>query len=194
MTDPEKMDGAEMSDDVVLYLKDEGGLSLPCYVERTFEIDGSDYVLLQPVDYPVQIFAWEQTGEDEDTLADLEDEELARIFPTAQAVLSEQNLTLKQTAHTLTVSGDIAEPEESDIFSIETGDGTEGEEEFQQLASFYHEEQEYAVFTSLSPLLFFARLKDGEQLELLSPEEFQKIQPMLAMIEDSLFDEVDEDE
>ncbi|MBD2099407.1 DUF3727 domain-containing protein [Leptolyngbya sp. FACHB-261] len=181
-----------MSDETILYLKDEAGLSLPCYVERAFEIDGDDYVLLQPVDYPVQIFAWEATDEDENTLADLEDDELAEVFPTAQAVLAEQNLTLKRTAHTLTVDGDIAEPEEEDIFSIETDEDSDVEGEFQKLASFFHEEQEYAVFTALSPLLFFARLKNATQVDLLSPEEFQKIQPMLAMIEDSLFDDEDE--
>jgi hypothetical protein len=56
------------------------------------------------------------------------------------------------------------------------------------LASFYHEEQEYAIYTPLDPLMFFARINEVNHPELLSPEEFRKLQPLL---EEQLFDELE---
>jgi hypothetical protein len=57
-------------------LTDEVGRSLRCYVEHSLEIEGSEYLLLLPVDSPVEIVVWDDE-EDED-LADatlLQDDE-----------------------------------------------------------------------------------------------------------------------
>ena len=165
------------------------GRSLDCYIEHSLEVDGTLYLLLLPVDSPIEIVAWNEDGEQEATL--VEDEpELDRIFADAQAVLAEQNLTLKRTAHTLTVAGEIPEVDEEDILTIEMEEeGSEIEpEEFQLLANFYHEEQEYGVYTPLDPLLFFARENQDGNPELLSPDEFKKVQPLL---EEMLFDELE---
>ena len=61
-------------------------------------------------------------------------------------------------------------------------------EQLQLLASFYYEDQEYAIYTPLDPLLFFARISATGTPELLSPEEFRKVQPLL---EEHLFNEVE---
>ncbi|NJL57989.1 DUF3727 domain-containing protein, partial [bacterium] len=61
-------------------------------------------------------------------------------------------------------------------------------EQFQLLANFYYEEQEYAVCTPLDPLLFFARMNSEGNPELLSPEEFQM---MRSQLEDQLFDDLE---
>jgi Protein of unknown function (DUF3727) len=105
-------------------------------------------------------------------------------------VLAEQNLTLKRTAYTLTVAGELPEMDEEEILTIEVeeSDVELEPEEFQLLASFYHEEQEYGVYTPLDPLLFLARTNSKGEPELLSPEEFKKVQPLL---EDLLFDELE---
>ena len=58
------------------------------------------------------------------------------------------------------------------------------------LASFYHEEQKYEVYTPLDPLLFPARRNKAGQAELLSPEEIQRVQPLLN---EWLFNDLDED-
>ncbi|MBD1810131.1 DUF3727 domain-containing protein [Microcoleus sp. FACHB-SPT15] len=175
-------------------LTDAAGRSLNCYVEHSLEVEGSEYLLLLPVDSPVEIVVWDEE-EDED-LADAtlleDDEEIDLVFSDAQAVLAEQNLTLKRTAFTLTVAGELPSVNEDDILTIEIEeDDVELEpEQFQLLASFYHEEQEYGIYTPLDPLLFFAQRNEAGEPELLSPEEFKKVQPLL---EELLFDELDEE-
>lgn len=192
-----------MEDDAqTVNLTDEEGRSLLCYVERSLEVQGKDYVLLLPVDAPVEIFAWavDEEDEDEEMLMDVDEDELEEIFPTARAVLAEQDLALQRTALTLTASGDLPEIEEEDIISldIEDGDGQLNLEQFQQLASFFHEEQEYVVCTPIDPLLFFARINAKGQPELLSSDEFQNLmaldefQEIRAQLEKQA--ELDEDE
>lgn len=175
------MDETAMEDDApTLSLTDEQGRSLLCYVERSLPIEGSEYVLLLPVDSPIEIFAWEEDDESEDddeVLVDIEDSELDEIFATAKAVLAEENLALQRTALTMTASGDLPEVAEEDIITLDIEDdqGQLNFEQFQQLASFFHEEQEYVICTPLDPLLFFARMNSSGQPELLSAEEFQHL-------------------
>jgi hypothetical protein len=173
-------------------LTDEQGRSLLCYVERSLEVEGKEYVLLMPVENPIEIFAWEADEEDEDeeTLIDIEDEEIDDIFPTARAVLAEHDLTLNRSALTLTASGELPAATEDDIITLDIGEDEANldSEQFQLLANFYYEEQEYAVCTPLDPLLFFARMNSEGNPELLSPEEFQL---MRSQLEDQLFDDLE---
>jgi len=175
------MDETAMEDDApTLSLTDEQGRSLLCYVERSLPIEGSEYVLLLPVDSPIEVFAWEEDDESEDDdeiLVDIEDSELDEIFATAKAVLAEENLTLQRTALTMTASGELPEVAEEDIITLDIEDdqGQLNFEQFQQLASFFHEDQEYVICTPLDPLLFFARMNSSGQPELLSAEEFQHL-------------------
>jgi hypothetical protein len=169
-----------MEDDAqTVSLIDEDGRSLLCYVEQTINLNDKEYVLLLPVDAPVEIFAWtvEDENDEDEMLMDIDEEELEEIFPTARAVLAEQDLILNHSALTLTASGDLPEVQEDDIISLdlEEGNGQLNLEQFQQLASFFYEEQEYVICTPLDPLLFFARLDDKGKPELLSPEEFQDL-------------------
>jgi hypothetical protein len=169
-------------------LTDEAGRSLVCYVEHSVEVDGQAYLLLLPVDSPIEIFAWEDDeDEDSETLVDLADTQIEEIFETARAVLAEQDLTLKRTAYTLTAVGDLPDVSEEDVITIDVGEdgGLVDSEQFQRLTSFYYEEQEYDVCTPLDPLMFFARVNASGEPELLSPEEFQAIRPQL---EEQLFD------
>ena len=171
-------------------LTDEAGRTLNCYIERSLDVDDQEYVLLLPVDSAVEIFAWQVDGEEEEAIPVEEEATLDRIFTTAEAVLAEQNLLLKRTAFALTVAGELPPVEDTELFTLEIEEeGAELEpEQLQLLASFYHEEQEYAIYTPLDPLLFFARLTSTGQPELLSPEEFRKVQPLL---EEQLFDELE---
>jgi hypothetical protein len=184
---PEENDNAHASS---ITLMDEKERSLECYIEHSLSVDGQEYFLLLPVDSPVEIFAWQGEDEEEEAILVEDDEIIEQIFTTAQAVLSEQNLVLKNTAYALTVSGELPPVEESELFTLEIED--EGEdlepEQLQLLASFYHDEQEYAIYTPLDPLLFFARISKSGKAELLSPEEFRQVQPLL---EEHLFNEVE---
>lgn len=163
----------------IVTLSDEQGRSLSCSIEKVIEVDDNKYLLLQPIEPCVQIFGWE--GEDDDgILADLEDNQIDLIFPTAQAVLAELNLTLQRTAFTLTVDGELPEPDEDDIFTINAEEDMV--EELQELANFYHEEQEYSVFVSLDPMIFFAKYNQAGQLEILDDADLEGLQVYLEAI------------
>jgi hypothetical protein len=178
-----------------LTLSDETGRSLTCYVELMLEHDGKEYALLQPVDYPVEVFAWEGEEDSEDaTLVGVEEDELGRIFDTAKAVLGEQNLKLKHTALCLTVEGELPDVDEDEVLTLEIDqEGQVEEEEFQPLTmSFFHEEREYAIYTPLNPVMFVARLQSGKPPTLISPEEFKVLQPLIdQQLEDQMFEDMD---
>lgn len=171
-------------------LTDDKGRSLECYIEHSLFVDEQEYVLLLPVDSPVEIFAWQGDGEEEEATLVEDDTTIDRIFSIAQAVLAEQNLILKNTAYALTVAGELPPVEESELFTLEIEDEeTDLEpEQLQLLSSFYSEDQEYAIYTPLDPLLFFARKSKTGKPELLSPDEFREVQPLL---EEHLFNEVE---
>lgn len=178
-------------------LTDESGRQLNCSVEHSIDVEGSQYLLLMPVDTPVEIVAWDDEEDEESTEATLleDDAEIDIIFSDAQAVLAEQNLALKRTAFTLTVAGEmpsVDDVDEDDILTIEIEDDDVKlePEELMFLASFYHEEQKYEVYTPLDPLLFPARRSKAGQAELLSPEEIQRVQPLLN---EWLFNDLDEE-
>lgn len=171
-------------------LADEAGRLLECYVEQKFDINNATYLLLLPLDTPISIIAWEDEEDEAEAILLEEDGEIDRVFADAKAVLAEQNLTLKRTAYTPTVSGELPEVEEEDILTLEIEEENQrtASEEFQFLASFFHEEEEYGIYTPLEPLLFFAEVNANGSIRLLSPEEFKRVQPLL---EEWLFDDIE---
>ncbi|MCY7321262.1 MAG: DUF3727 domain-containing protein [Phormidesmis sp. CAN_BIN36] len=173
-------------------LTDEAGLTLTCYIEHSLEVEEQEYVLLLPVDSPVEVFAWQEDGEEDEAVLIEDEEELNRVFSTARALLEEQNLTLKRTAVVLTVEGDLPDfvEDEEEWAGVES-DSEDEQEELQLLSSFYYEDQEYAIYAPLDPFFILARMDEDGQPHLLSQEELKKIEPMLPMIEDQLFDEME---
>lgn len=170
------MNETEMGDDApTVSLKDEEGRSLLCYVERTLSLDGDSYLLLFPVDAPIEILAWAEDDDhdDEEMLIGIDDEELDDIFSTARAVLAEQDLILQRTALTLTASGELPDVDEESIITldVEQEDGQVSIEQFQELASFFHEEQEYVICTPLDSYPFFARVNAADEPELLTEQD-----------------------
>ncbi len=174
----------------VVVLADESGRSLPCYVEHSIDIDDQEYVLLMPVNIPIEIFAWDEGDDEDETLLDIPDEELDEVFPTARAVLAEQDMTLERTALTLTATGELPQPDDESLITLDLGEDDEDDmapEQLQLLSDFYYKEQKYSICTPTDPLLIFARVKENGEPELLSPEEFQTMRPQL---EDKLFDDL----
>ncbi|MGC1307693.1 MAG: DUF3727 domain-containing protein [Phormidesmis sp.] len=176
----------------VVTLTDEDGRSLQCYVEKTMVVEDTEFLLLLPVDLPIEIFVWQsdEDNADEEVLVDVEDDDIEALFPSARAVLAELDLLLARSAHTLTAEGDLPEADEEDCFLLETGGDDEEPitEEFQTLATFFHEGAQYTLCTPLDPLLFFARREPDGSVTLVEPEEFQK---MRSQLEDKLFDVLD---
>ena len=191
--DPSLLD--EPAEYPVVMLTDEDDRQLACYVEKSIDVEGSEFLLLLPVNLPIEIFVWESDDESDDdeaeVLVDIEEDDIDQLFPTARAVLAELDLLLERSAHTLTAAGNLPAADEEDCFSLdisEEGDEHPVTEEFQILANFFHEDSQYTLCTPLDPLLFFAtRSADGE-IELVEPEEFQK---MRSQLEDKLFDVLD---
>lgn len=168
---------SDQNDTEIVSLVDDVGRSIDCYIENYIEKNGLTYLLLLPVDSPVMILTWDEIGDNEeeieaDTMILEDDEEIADIFPDAKAVLAELDLTLKNTAYTLTVSGDLPPIEDDDIISLEL-DTTEedGEEELQCLTSFHSQDQKYYICTPLSPMFLVARDKLEQGLEVLTPDD-----------------------
>ncbi|MBD2136591.1 DUF3727 domain-containing protein [Anabaena sp. FACHB-1237] len=167
-----------------LTLTDEQNRTLECYVEHTLNVEGQEYVLLLPVDSPIEIFAYD---DDDEAFLVEDDDILEEIFSNAEAVLQEHDLVLKNTAYALTVAGELPPEDENKICTLEMDDGEE--DQLLEIATFSHNDQQYAIYTPLDPLLFFARINKKGEPELLSPEEFNKFKPLL---EEFLFDEVEE--
>jgi hypothetical protein len=142
---------------------------------------------VEPVDATIEIYSWQAAGEDEDEAVLVEGEIIANIFGTAQAVLSEKNLILKDTAYVLTVAGELPNKDESTIFNLEFDDIDDEEEpeRLMEIATFFHDEQEYAIYTPLETSLFLARITKMAEPKLIhsQTEEFIKIH---SIIEDNL--------
>ena len=179
------------SDEVSVTLTDEVGRSLTCNIEHSMDVEGQEYALLLPIDSPVEIFTWHGDDADEAAIPVEDETEIDKIFDTARVVLQEQNLTLRRTAVTLTVVGDLPEFPEEDLVPDADSEEESDFEELMWLTSFYHEEQEYAIYTPLDPFFILARINDDGQPELLSEEEFQRLEPLLPMLEDQVFDELE---
>ncbi|NER82660.1 MAG: DUF3727 domain-containing protein [Leptolyngbya sp. SIO1D8] len=178
-------------DGPTIALTDTSGRPLICQIEQTFDIEGQQYALLLPLDTPVEIFMWEEDASGEtESLADIDESQIEVIFPIARAVLAEQDLMLQPTAITLTVSGEIPDPEEEDCFTLEIGEEESVEDDlvseaFQMLATFFHEEVEYTVCTPVDPLLLFAQITESGEGQVIPPEEFERLRPD---IESNIFD------
>lgn len=178
----------EIFDAPTVTLTDETGLTLDCYVEHPLSVEGQEYVLLLPVDSTIEIVTWQDDGGEEEEAVLVDDpDEIAQIFPTAKAVLSEQNLNLKRTAVVLTVEGDLPELEDED-YEPELDDEEQEQEELQLLTTFYHDNQEYSIYAHLDPYFILARMDEDGQPHLLSEDELKTIEPWLPSIEDQLFD------
>ena len=183
----------EPSSEEKVEIFDEKGRSLSCYIEHSLETDGVTYLLLMPVDIPIVIISWDDDDSDTEEIEAVmleDDQEIEEIFANAKAVLAEQNLFLKHTGYSLTATGELPPLEEEQLLTLNLDDeNSELEaEELQLLASFYHSQQKYSIYTPLTPLLFFARYNLDHELELVSPDE-DKFQPIL---EELLFEEFDE--
>lgn len=176
--------------DESVILTDEEGHTLECYIENALDADDGTYLLLMPVDTSVIIMVWDDEDDEKANPIILDDSiEIQEIFADAKAVLAELDLSLKLTAFTLTVSGELPPIEDEEVLTLELDEeGNQLEpEELQFLASFYHQKQKYSIYTPLAPLIFLAKTNYFGELEIISPDD-ENIQPIL---EELLFEEMD---
>ncbi|MGF1490797.1 MAG: DUF3727 domain-containing protein [Prochloraceae cyanobacterium] len=192
---PEFIDEDGLYDAESVTLTDEDGRSLLCYVENSLDREGENvtYLLLRPLDSPVIIVTFDENSSENEDFSEVitieESMEITKIFADAKAVLAELELSLHNTAFTLTVSGELPPLEEDEIVNLELDEENSQleSEELQFLANFYHDDRQYKIYTPLSPLLFLASCDDRGELKLISPEDRQ----MKPILEELLFEELE---
>jgi hypothetical protein len=146
---------------------------LLCFLEELIPLDGHDYALLTPVDTPVCLFRLRDDEEPEliDTLQATEP-----VLSVADVVLQEHDLTLVRSAVSLTVNGELDEPEPDDLDEDEEGD--DETDTYELLVSFMVDAEEYGLYIPLDPFFVVARLTlDGAVV--VEGEEFDRVQPRI---------------
>ena len=152
-----------------LLVKDSQGSDLLCFLEQVVTLEGNEYALLTPVDTPVSLF---QLIDDQDPKLIETIEKNEPILEVADVVLQEHDLKLVRSAITLTVSGELDEPEPEEI---EEEDIDDESETYELLVNFRVENNEYGLYIPLDPFFIVGKLEDGE-VKLVEGEEFDKIQ------------------
>jgi hypothetical protein len=169
--EPPAMTGS--GDVPTVLVRDGRGRELLCFLEQLIPLDGHDYALLTPVDTPVCLFR----------LRDEEDPELIEtldatepVLSVADVVLQEHDLTLVRSAVTLTVSGELEEPDIDDLDEDDEAD--DDSETYELLVSFMVDDGEYGLYIPLDPFFVVARM-EGSEAMLVEGEEFERVQPRI---------------
>jgi len=152
-----------------LLVKDSQGSDLLCFLEQVVPLEGKEYALLTPVDTPVSLF---QLIDDQDPKLIETIDKNEPILEVADIVLQEHDLRLIRSAITLTVSGELDEPEPEEI---EEGDIDDESETYELLVNFRVDDNEYGLYIPLDPFFIVGTLEDGE-VNIVEGEEFDKIQ------------------
>jgi len=152
-----------------LLVKDSQGSDLLCFLEQVVPLEGNEYALLTPVDTPVSLF---QLIDDQDPKLIETIEKNEPILEVADVVLQEHDLRLVRSAITLTVSGELDEPEPEEI---EEEDIDEESETYELLVNFRVESNEYGLYIPLDPFFIVGKLEDGE-VKLVEGEQLDRIQ------------------
>ena len=155
-----------------LLVRDQNGSALLCFLEHIIPINGIDYALLTPVDTPVSLFRLSEEADPEliKTISSSEP-----ILSQADVVLQEHDLTLIRSAVTLTVTGELEEP---DAEELEEQDPEDDSETYELLVSFKVDEEEYGLYIPLDPFFVVGKLNKGEAT-LVEGKEFDEIQPLI---------------
>jgi hypothetical protein len=161
-------------------VRDSAGRQLLCFLEQLIPIEGVEYGLLTPVDTPVCLvrIAADENGEDE-LIEELDDAE--EILQVADVVLQEHDLTLVRSAATLTVSGELDEPDADELEEELDEELDEEDEEtdlYEMLIQFRASDEEYGLYIPLDPFFVVARLQGGDAV-LVEGDEFERIQPRI---------------
>ena len=164
------MSSTNKNDEVpTLLVKDSQGSDLLCFLEQVVPLEGNEYALLTPVDTPVSLF---QLIDDQDPKLIETIEKNEPILEVADVVLQEHDLRLVRSAITLTVSGELEEPEPEEV---EEGDIDDESETYELLVNFRVNENEYGLYIPLDPFFIVGKLEDGE-VKIVEGDEFDRIQ------------------
>jgi hypothetical protein len=99
----------------------------------------------------------------------------------SDVVLQEHDLTLVRSAVTLTVSGELEEPDPDELedeLEDELDDGDEESDLYELLIQFRADNREYGLYIPLDPFFVVARM-DGAYAVVVEGEEFERVQPRI---------------
>ena len=153
-------------------VKDSNGSDLLCFLEELIPLGEKEYALLTPVDTPVSLFRLKE-GQDPELIETVASSE--PILAVADVVLQEHDLTLVRSAVTLTVTGELEEPDPEELEDDSIDDESET---YELLVSFRVDGNEYGLYIPLDPFFVVAQLIDG-QASLVEGEEFDRVQPLI---------------
>jgi hypothetical protein len=154
-------------------VRDGTGRQLLCFLEQLIPLDGHDYALLTPVDTPVCLFRLSD-DDDPEPIETLEASE--PILSVADVVLQEHDLTLVRSAVTLTVSGELDEPDPEELDDDEEAD--EETETYELLVSFMADGEEYGHYIPLETFIVMDSMEGGSAV-MVEGEEFERVQPRI---------------
>lgn len=158
-------------------VRDGQGRQLLCFLEQLIPLDGHDYGLLTPVDTPVCLVRIADDDDEEDEVID-ELDGTEPILSVAEVVLQEHELTLVRSAVTLTVSGELEEPDQDELDEEIDGEDDDDSDLYEMLIQFRADGQDYGLFIPLDPFFVVARIQNGEGV-LVEGEEFERVQPRI---------------
>ena len=158
-----------------LLVRDSKGSDLLCFLEQIVPIEGHEYALLTPVDTPVSLFRLIE-GTDPELIETIQKNE--PILEVADVVLQEYELKLIRSALTLTVSGELEEPDPEELQEEDDEELDNESETYELLVSFKVEEQEYGLYIPLDPFFIVGKI-NGDQALLVEGEEFDRIQSQI---------------
>tara|TARA_Y100001968_G_C19436078_1_gene759781 strand:+ start:2513 stop:3154 length:642 start_codon:yes stop_codon:yes gene_type:complete len=172
-TSPMPTPASSNNNDVpTLVLKDSQKNELLCFLEQIVPVEETEYALLTPVDTPVSLFKLVNEGDPE--LVETIDKN-EPILEVADVVLQEHDLKLIRSAVTLTVSGELEEPEPEELEEDELDNESET---YELLVSFKVEDEEYGLYLPLDPFFIVGKLNNGQAI-LVEGDEFDKVQPSI---------------
>ena len=158
-------------------VRDGQGRQLLCFLEQLIPLDGHDYGLLTPVDTPVCLVRIAGDDDEEDEVIE-ELDGAEPILSVAEVVLQEHELTLVRSAVTLTVSGELEEPDQDELDEEIDGEDDDDSDLYEMLIQFRADGQDYGLFIPLDPFFVVARIQNGEGV-LVEGEEFERVQPRI---------------
>ncbi len=158
-------------------VRDGQGRQLLCFLEQLIPLDGHDYGLLTPVDTPVCLVRIAEDDDEEDEVIE-ELDGAEPILSVAEVVLQEHELTLVRSAVTLTVSGELEEPDQDELDEEIDGEDDDDTDLYEMLIQFRADGQDYGLFIPLDPFFVVARIQNGEGV-LVEGEEFERVQPRI---------------
>ncbi len=156
-------------------VRDKAGLALLCFLEQLIPINGKDYALLTPVDTPVSLFKLND-DEDPELIETISSSE--PILAVADVVLQEHDLTLVRSAVTLTVTGELDEPDPEELEEDDESEEQDDSETYELLVSFKVDEHEYGLYIPLDPFFVVGRI-EKDQAILVEGKEFDEVQPLI---------------